>query len=66
MPEGPDQHSKDKDMHDNKHAIGSKLTAILFALLVSSTVLLSAIGPAGAASISHQHIACGGFQPGLA
>ncbi|MGV3771194.1 MAG: hypothetical protein ACO1NM_14280 [Sphingobium phenoxybenzoativorans] len=54
-------------MHDDNHAIGSKLAAALFALLLSSTVLLSAIGPASAASLSHpQTAASGHFQPGLA
>jgi len=60
-------HTKDKDMHDNDHPIGSRLAAALFALLLSSTVLLSAIGPAGAASISPQHASANlSFRPVLA
>ncbi|HEX7784263.1 MAG TPA: hypothetical protein VF509_15785 [Sphingobium sp.] len=54
-------------MHDNRHTLSGRLTAIMFALLLSSTVLLSAIGPAGAASLSPQQTAASnGFAPVLA
>jgi len=60
-------HTKDKDMHDNDHPIGSRLAAALFALLLSSTVLLSAIGPASAASSSPKHASANlSFRPVLA
>jgi len=54
-------------MHDNDHPIGSRLAAALFALLLSSTVLLSAIGPASAASSSPKHASANlSFRPVLA
>lgn len=54
-------------MHDDRHPLGSKFAAALFALLLSSTVLLSAVGPASAASHSlPQTAASDCFKPALA
>lgn len=62
-----EHHPKDRTMHDENHPLGSKVAAALFALLLSSTVLLSAIGPASAASLSHQQTAASDyFKPALA